>query len=588
MFKSCSPYLKIFSRKGINWHYALTSQLKKKAENEDKLIFLHIGYISNVIVRESAIKLFSDPQVKEFLNDNFISILEDKEDKPESFQLALDLLFINDDFSYGPANIFMTSDRKPLIAFSDCNPDRFIQIASSLLNAKYHKRDKLEELANALAEQTLHTGIAKNIISKETLLSDSLLKRYIHNWFDNMFNDGFLKEIKPFTPNPFSIYSIIDYLSFKPDNIYEGIIDDYLTHLQYSGIFDVVDGGFFRQAVDFDCTSVYYEKTLEENCNFLLLFAQSYSFFGNESYRETAYLVYSFITTELKAASGGLINSTTITGNYDTIDYYSFSINELKILFPDSYQLVCQSLGFDMSIDIMIKQFPKKGLETLRTIDAYSLSQLKKRRSEHRGYFRDCRSITSSNSNAVTCMAKASVLLRDDRILNTAIEIYDYLLLENIDKESGVLYRYSCSGNRYHKGYMSDYAYFIESGISLYEATHNNSYLNTSIDITKKVLQRFYKTENGMFSKSEINSEIDTVHFKRESNRDIIRPSANSIMAGNLLSLYKITKNKNYLSIAERQLKNISHDLLSSGPMLSGWANKIKIYIESGLNSISE
>ncbi len=120
MFKSCSPYLKLFCEKDINWHFSLTAELLKKAQEEDKLIFLHIGYISNIVIRESSALLFSNKDVQRVLNDNFICIIEDKEDKPESFLLALDLLFLNQDFSYGPMNIFIMPDRKPIIAFSDC------------------------------------------------------------------------------------------------------------------------------------------------------------------------------------------------------------------------------------------------------------------------------------------------------------------------------------------------------------------------------------------------------------------------------------------------------------------------------------
>src|SRR5690606_21263122 len=141
MFKSCSPYLKMFCEKGINWHFSLTPELLKKNEVEDKLIFLHIGYVSNINIRESSVALFSDPDVQKILNENFLCIIEDKEDKPESFLLALDLLFLNQDFSYGPMNMFIMPDRRPIVAFSECNPRNFVNIANSLLAAKREKRD---------------------------------------------------------------------------------------------------------------------------------------------------------------------------------------------------------------------------------------------------------------------------------------------------------------------------------------------------------------------------------------------------------------------------------------------------------------
>jgi len=113
----------MFNEKGVNWHYSLTNELLNIAQEEDKLIFLHIGYISNINIREDSLDLFGNEQVISLLNKNFICIIEDKEDKPESFLLALDLLFLNQDFSYGPMNMFIMPNRRPLIAFSDCDPD---------------------------------------------------------------------------------------------------------------------------------------------------------------------------------------------------------------------------------------------------------------------------------------------------------------------------------------------------------------------------------------------------------------------------------------------------------------------------------
>ena len=92
------------------------------------------------------------------------------------------------------------------------------------------------------------------------------------------------------------------------------------------------------------------------------------------------------------------------------------------------------------------------------------------------------------------------------------------------------------------------------------------------------VIDNFYKPENGMFSKSEKGSEVPVVPFKRESNIDLIKPSANSIMAGNMVEMYKITKDERYIQIASQQIGNIIPSLGFSGPLLSSWAHKIMLF----------
>jgi uncharacterized protein len=583
MFKSCSPYLKLFSEKGVRWHYTLDNELLNIAQEEDKLIFLHIGYISNITIRESSLDLFSNENVISILNDNFISILEDKDDKPESYLLALDLLFLNQDFSYGPMNMFIMPNKKPIIAFSDCDPDNFVEIAKSLLLAKKEKREKLKELSEELSKRAANTGVITQVKKGDSINVD-LLEKYLKIWFKNMFESDFMYRLKPFTPNPSSLITVLEYLRLFPDERFKTRIEDLLDHLQFSAIFDVIEGGFFRQTTDYSCTKPLYEKTLEENSQFMLLYASAYDLFRKESYRETAILTYKYIINELSNEKGGLINSTTLIGKYENSVYYSYSINELSLLFPDRYTEIAIALGIDLTEDKMVRQFPVRGADTFVYISNHDLALLRDRRNEHRGHYKDTRSISSSNSVAVSSLCQSSKYLGDNQMYSKAIEIFEFTVYNNIDKSNGRLYRYTCCSDSYLTGYLSDYAHFIEASLELYKIKGESEYLHVAKRYTDLVIERFYKPENGMFSKSEKDYISDTVPFKRESNIDLIRPSANSVMAGNLITLYQFSHERKYLELAKQQLFNIAPNILNSGPMLSNWAEKILKYISLNFN----
>jgi uncharacterized protein YyaL (SSP411 family) len=577
----------MFNEKGVNWHYSLTDELLNNAQEEDKLIFLHIGYVSNIVIREDSLKLFSNPDVISLLNKNFISIIEDKDDKPESYLLALDLLFLNQDFSYGPMNMFIMPNRRPIIAFSDCDHDNFIEIANSLLLAKKEKREKLSELSDELSKRAINTGIITQI-KRESGINRELLEKYVKVWFKNMFESDFIYKLKPFTPNPSSLFTIIEYLTLYPDDRFSDKIENLLDHLQFSAIFDCVDGGFFRQSRDYSCRDSLFEKTAEENSQFLLLYSSAWRMFKKESYKETSYKIYNFIIEQLINDKGGVINSTTLIGKIDEAVYYSYSVNELSILFPERYTDIAIVLGLDMTLNRMEKQQPVRGADTYMSLSNNDLDKLKQRRAEHRGYYKDTRAITSSNAVAVTALSKASVYLEDNSLYYKAIEIFEFIVYNNIDNKDGRLFRYTCCAESYLFGYLSDYAHFIEASLELYKIKRESEYLHVAIRYTEVVMERFYKPENGMFSKSERDYVSDTVPFKRESNIDVIRPSANSVMAGNLLSLYEITSDKKYLSVARQQLDNIVPNLLNSGPMLSSWAHKILKYISLNSDLASE
>ncbi|MFA6334339.1 MAG: DUF255 domain-containing protein [Bacteroidales bacterium] len=582
MFNTCSPYLKLLTGKGIDWNASLTEELVERAIKEDKLIFQHIGYVSNMYIREESVKLFSDPKIIKVLNDNFICIAEDKEDKPESFLLALDLLFLNQDFSYGPMNMFIMPNRKPIICFSDCEIGHFMDLTNSIILAKKEKKELLIKLSEELSKRAVNTGI---ITEKrcEAALDSALLSKYVQMWYKSTFENDFISKLKPFTPNPSSILTIIEYLKYFPNETISLKVECMLDHLQSSAIFDPVDGGFFRQAKDYSCQEAQYEKTLEENSQFMMLYTTAYKYFNKESYRKTAILTYEFVKNELSNKKGGYYNSSTLMTPVDDSSYYLFSINELSILFPERYADITIALGLDITKNKLKKQVPVRRVDYFDIITEEERALLRTRRDEHRGYYIDKREITSHNSQFIKALTMSSKLLDNDQMYLEAVDGLDYLLVNNRNN-LGKLYRYTCCQQRTLLGYLSDYSNFIDASLELFKAKGNREYLNTALKYLDIVMENFYKPENGMFSKSEKNLRVETIPFKRESIIDVIRPSANSIMTGNLLSFYEITGNEEYLKIAEQQINNIIPNLLSSGPMLSSWAHKILKFINLNIS----
>jgi uncharacterized protein YyaL (SSP411 family) len=580
MFNTCSPYLKLLFGKGITWYPYLTEDLIDLADREGKLIFQHIGYMSNMHIREMAERLFSDQRVVKILNDNFICIAEDKESNPESYLIGLDLLFLNQDFSYGPMNLFVMTDRKPIICFSDCDPEYFLDVAGSIVEANKGKKHLLAQLSEELSKRAVNTGVITNKISSDNITAE-VLEANTRQWYLAMFENDFIYQTKPFTPNPSSLITLVEYVQYFKDQQISDKIESLLDHLQNSALFDPIDGGFFKQASDYSCSTPFYEKTLEENAHFVQLYSLAYKHFNKESYRKTALLTYSFIKEKLCSKNGGFIGSTTLTTSSDDSNYYQYSLNELILMFPARYMDIALALGMDITANKFDKQIPVRNSRTYSIIQDEEIRILKERRSEHRGYYTDKREVTSYISQLVESLAISSVLLNEPSLYKEAAAIMEYLLVHNRN-EDGRLYRYNCCQKSSIPGYLSDYSDLIAALIELQKASgEENSdfkiYAGKYIDF---VLKHFYKPDNGMFSKSECSILPDTIPFKRESNIDFLKPSANSVMAGNLISFYEISGNKEYLDIAAQQIMNIAPNLHSSGPMLASWARKILKYIQ--------
>jgi|GEM_PF-574739 len=583
MFESASPYLKLFSNRAIKWHYCFTKELLKRAEEEDKLFFIHLGGFGSLLQREQTAALFGDPEIISLLNDNFICIIEDKVDKPETFLLALDLLFLNEDFSTGPMSLIVTPAEQPIICFSETNPMDCKNIINSILLAKKEKRERLMTMANELSKRVSNTAVI--VKGQKTRIEQNSLIELIKEWIAKNQSD-FTFWLSPYNASPNKLISQLACLK------YSGGADQYhrfrsiLNHYQYSALFDPICGGFFSQAKDATCKESLFEKNLYLNCSFLMLYAKAYKILGEESYKKTAELIYRFIIEELQYrpestkedGSFGLSLCATLTCKLKDADYYTYSMGEIMLLFPDRYEDISAGLSFLVDTSGEKKRhIPVRTKNTYKFISEEDLMLLKERRKEHRNYYIDKRIVSEDNFRAVKALAISSELLGNRSMLEDAVTIFNYVIKHNICSSNKKLFRYSHAGKQYFVGNLSDYANLIDASIELYKKNGDEKYLNIALDYTDITYRKFHKSDNFMFYKSEQNTSIEEncVPFRREFNIDLFKPSANSIMANNLISLYEVSGREKFLQNAHHQISNIAPNIPDSGPMLSNWIGVI-------------
>lgn len=561
--------------RGIDWNYDISKDIVRRANEENKLIFLHIGSISNIYSREIAIDLFSNREVCDYINKNYISVIVDKDDKPEAFLLGLDILMMNRDFSYGPMNLFLLPSRRPLVCFSDCEPSFFLDIATNLVSANKTKKSLLIKLSDELSNSLNLSGTVDNPI-KETIIKEDILHEYYSRIHQFTINESFLSKLKPYTLNPILSTYLLEYLIDNPNKQLTDSLNDHLDHLQWTPSFDPINGGFFRQASDFTCEHPLFEKTLNENTSFLYLYSLAYKHFGDFTYRDTSNLIFDFLSQEMVNKEGGLMNSITLLTPLEESYFYHFSINELSILFPENYREIADSIGMNPDYNRLDKQLPSRRHETLYLLSKSDIEKLRTRRAEHRGYLKDERVTTAYQASAITDIIKSATILESDKMLSFAKRSLDYLINNHIS-DNGLIYRYNHKTDKTPSPYLSDYAFFSQSLIYLYRADGNHKHFEMALNFANTIIDLFYKPQNGMFSKTSKDEGL--IPIQRESNIDFIRPSANSITASLFMDIYQETGLEKYLQIAEQQIKNVIPSILDSGPMLASWSNQIQHYL---------
>lgn len=539
------------------------------ARQVNKPIFLHIGYIGNIRDREEAFQLFSDSNVAKVLNSYYVPILVDLEEYPEIQLMGIDLLNLNNIHNYNPIHIFALPDFRPISAASYCSADDFIILACNFLEAIFEKHDKLMQLAETTVSIIKKTGIMSRS-PRPHLRPAEILEKAVSNWSDRFVDlDQDIKST-PFSLEVSTGSFLTKYASHFNSKKAEKIILPFLDRITNSAAVDPIDGGVFSQLENISCQKPLYEKSLALNIQVASFFAHEYKTNGKERYRLLAEKIIEFMDNEMLSTNGAYISYFTLYTNVDNSIYYSFTLKEIKSLFPDSYEKISASLGMNLSLPQTLQQIPKNSFFA-EQLTPQELTILRKRRKDHPGTLKDMRQFTYSNAGVIEALCRVAEISDNKEVLiEKAIKLHA-LLLDSFHICDYVLSRWFNDGkSEAVKGSLMDYAMFIKATISLFEVTKNREYAKIAENYMEYTLSNFFKTENGMFNFS--NSLLDIMDYNKESNLDTTFPCANSVMCDNLLRLATIAGNPKYRIFAHQQLYNIAPHIPDYLKMLGSWA----------------
>jgi uncharacterized protein len=191
---------------------------------------------------------------------------------------------------------------------------------------------------------------------------------------------------------------------------------------------------------------------------------------------------------------------------------------------------------------------------------------------------KDIRKITAYNALYISILCRISVILNFKQLADLASKNYQYLEKHYLDKNNHIPRYIIHDESSTIDGTLLDYAEYINATISLYDIFKEPHYLEKAEELIQFTIENFYNENNGMFFKSSKYSYL--IPLKRESNIDGYMASANSIICHDLLKLYQITGNNSYLSMAKKQLSNISPHFLETGPYMGSWASQLLLFLK--------
>lgn len=561
-----SPYLLQHAYNPVNW-YPWGSAAFSKAKEENKPIFLSIGYSTCHWCHVMAHESFEDNQVAEILNDNFIAIKVDKEERPDVDSIYMSVCQKLTGSGGWPLSLFLTYDQKPFFAgtyfpkTSKYQTPGFIDLLNGVMNAWKTKKEELIKNSEGIV-----AAINDEIEKKEEVHPKEIIATGISSfkgYFDKE-NGGFGSA--PKFPTPHNLFFLLRYAYYEKDKEALDIVEKTLDAMYRGGIFDHVGFGFSRYSTDSRWLVPHFEKMLYDNGLLALIYLEAYQYTKKEQYREIAQMILTFVSRELTHKEGGFYCALDADSEGVEGKFYVFDEEEaLDVLGKKDGMYFNEYFNITKKGNFEGKNIPnripnislgKDGDQRSDRIEALcdTMYHYRLKRME---LHKDDKILTSWNGIMIAAYAKAYAVLGESKYLEEAVKAEAFIqkYLTNEDRLK-VTFR---EGESKGEGHIDDYAFYCYALINLYEADQNVEYLKGAITYTNVMIDKFFDKERGGFYLYAEDGE-QLIHRPKEIYDGAI-PSGNSVAAYCLWKLAAFTGDINLSSNLDLQLKYLTRNM---------------------------
>ncbi len=591
-----SPYLLQHAYNPVNW-YPWGAEALKKAEAEDKVILVSIGYSAchwcHVMERES----FEDIATAAIMNDHFINIKIDREERPDLDHIYMDAVQAISGSGGWPLNVFLTPDAKPFFGgtyfppVKAFNRSSFTDVLQGVAAAWKERKHEIIAQAENLTDHINKSGsftyqqLKLDGIDQEnyfTLENAGAMYESIAKTADTVWG-GFGKA--PKFPQTFTIQYLLQYHHFTHNQaaLKQALLS--IDKMLQGGIYDHVTGGLARYSTDDEWLAPHFEKMLYDNALILLVLCDAFQISKELNYKKAITKTIDFVLHELRDAEGGFYSALDADSEGVEGKYYVWDKSEIENLLGDDAVLFCDF--FDVSaqgnwehkniLRILnpIEQFTKEkklDLEVFENKINSCLHKLSIARIDRIKPGLDDKIILGWNALMLKGLAKAAIVLGDKTYLQHAINNYNCIINRlMVDATTGEMFHTVKNGKAKFTAFLDDYAFFIDACVQLYEATFEINYLDRAKMVCSFVCEHFSDDEK-LFFYFTPGTQQDVIIRKKEVYDGAI-PSGNSVMAGNLLKLSVIFDNMEWGERANKMLKAIAPAAIKYPGSFGVWAS---------------
>ena len=588
-----SPYLLQHAHNPVNW-YAWNDDSLKKAKDENKPIFLSIGYSSCHWCHVMAHESFENEDVAEFMNENFINIKVDREERPDIDDIYQKVCQIATGQGGWPLSIFLTPDQKPFYVgtyfpvLDSYGRPGFGSICRQLSQAWREKPSDIEKSA----ENFIGALHKTETIQTPSTLERSILDEAAMNLFQlgDPTYGGFGSA--PKFPNAANISFLFRYAKLSGLPRFNEFALKTLTKMAKGGIFDQVGGGFHRYSTDTKWLVPHFEKMLYDNALMPVNYAEAYQITKDPFYLDVLKKTLDFVLREMTSPEGGFYSAYDADSEGVEGKFYVWTKKEIKEILGDDADIFC--LYFDVTdggnwegnnilcnnLNISTISF-NFGIpeEKIREILQSCSEKLLKVRSNRIVPGLDDKILVSWNSLMITAFAKGYRVTNDPKYLKAAKDCIEFI--ENNLLIDGKLLRTYKNGTAKINGYLEDYSYFVNALLDVFEIEPDKKYLELSLKFGYHLVDHFWDSKNNSFFMTS--DDHEQLIIRPKSNYDLSLPSGNSVSAFVMLRLHHISQEQNFLKIFTNIMESQAQ-IAAENPFGFGYLlNTLSIYLQTPL-----
>ncbi len=581
LINESSPYLLQHAHNPVDW-YPWGEEALKKAKDENKLLIISIGYSSchwcHVMEHES----FEDSSVATLMNEHFVSIKVDREERPDIDQIYMEAAQLISGSGGWPLNAIALPDGRPIFAGTYFPKNQWMQLLQNV--DKFYKDEPKKALEQA---EKLTEGIRmveSNLDPSEKSDYDKEeLRKIVNALMSKMDKTWGGQDKAPKFPMPVGLDFLLQYQYLEGDLEVRKQLELTLDKMAMGGIYDAVGGGFARYSTDRYWKVPHFEKMLYDNGQLVSLYSKAYQEFKKPLYKEVVYESLEFVEREMTGKEGQFYSAIDADSEGEEGKFYVWTKAEMEKLLGADADLflkafdISQEGNWEHGNNVLIREesweeiAAKNDLSREELLDKWSKAKeilLTEREKRERPGLDD-KALTSWNALMLQGYIDAYKAFADVAFLDKAIRNAEFLD-KNMLSEDGALIRNYKDGKSVINAFLDDYALLSSAYLSLYEVTFNEKWLSKSKLINDYALKNFSDEANAMLFYTSSKDE-KLIARKKEVSDNVI-PASNSLMANNLFNLAKHYDDASYYEKAETMLSFVRDDLEKYGLYYSKWS----------------